>query len=74
MRPAREAPVADGGVKGNRSAVEDEPPVRGAERRHDFTPAATAAFVGDRCVGDGHKNDTVRQVLGDKLHKFVRQR
>ena len=54
VRPAREAPIADRGIERDRLAVENEHPVRGAQRRHHFLSAAAGALVNGRRVFDRH--------------------
>lgn len=59
VRSAREAPVADRGLKRNRASVKDEAPVRGRKRGYDLAAAPAATPMIDGGVGQGDIQDPV---------------
>ena len=73
MRPAREAPIADRGFERDRLPVENELPVRGAQRRHHFLATAAGTLVNRRRVVNRHVNLPFVDHVGHEFNEFVRE-
>lgn len=73
VRSASEAPVADRRSQGYRFSIEDQLPIRRAERRDNLVTTAAAAQMGRGREGHGHVERTLLQLGRDVLDEFVLQ-
>lgn len=71
MRFAWKGVVADGRGKTYGMAVEDELPVDGRQRGHNFSTAAASATVHGDCVFDRDIENPLIRLFGDDVHKSV---
>lgn len=66
-----EVPVTYRRIQRHRLAVESQLPVGRCERRHDFSPASTAAAMNGSSVNNRHIENIIVEGFGNKLDEFM---